>query len=95
VVSINKSFSKTFKLSNDQAKGYNIFKLAGWNILPLKKAVSAINAKKPEFTDLNVIHKFPALGNKSMVISGKQILSKNKDKKLLLLTIRIVPQKKG
>jgi hypothetical protein len=79
----------------DQLRGHNLFKIAGWNIPVLKKAVSAISSKKPEFNDLNVTHKFPALGNKSMIINGKQILSKNKEKKLILLTIRIIPLKKS
>lgn len=97
ILSINQSFKKIFKLSIEQIKDFNLFKLAGWQIPELKKKLDLINKTKSEFIDLTITHKFPGVGNKSFMISGKHIPAKNKEKTMILLTIRLLSNtsKKG
>lgn len=94
VVSVNHAFKKNFRLSAEQVKGYSLFKLGGWNIPALKKKLEALRKTKSEFADLDINYKFPGPGNKSLVVSGKRIPSKNKEKTTMLLIIRTVATKK-
>jgi two-component system CheB/CheR fusion protein len=87
IVSVNHTFKKIFKLSTEQIKGLNLFKLGGWQIPELKRKLEAITRTKPEFTDLLIDYKFSGGTNKLLHISGKQIAS-SKDRSLILLTVR-------
>jgi two-component system, chemotaxis family, CheB/CheR fusion protein len=93
VLSVNQSFRKNFKHSTEQMKGFNFLKIAGWQLPKLKKALDSLSKTKKEFMELEMEQRFPGPGSKTLVISGKYLPFKDKDKKLILLNIRILDSK--
>ncbi|MCW3104773.1 MAG: Chemotaxis protein CheR [Bacteroidetes bacterium] len=89
IVSANNSFKKTFRLSDKDIVGMNLFRLQGWNITALKKKLEGVSKSRPAFKDFPVSEKFPGAGkNSTFLIDGRLIDSKNKEKAFILLTIR-------
>lgn len=92
IVSVNQSFKKIFKFDISQLKGYNLFRIAGWQIPALKKKLKP-GKTRIDFSDLEITHHFPGLGSKTFLFSGRQMSAKSREKKMILLTIRISSKK--
>ena len=94
VLSANEPFYKTFQVEAVDTEGKNIYELGNgqWNILTLRKLLEDILAKNTFFKGFEVIHKFPFIGHKVMILNARQIhFDKVRDdepkSKIILLTI--------
>ncbi len=85
VVTANEPFYKLFQVNQKQTEGKLIYKLGNgqWNIPALKKLLETILPKNTFFKDFEVVHKFPFIGNKLMILNAQKIHTTNDTKALL------------
>lgn len=90
VVSANRSFNKTFQVSEKEIKNTFFFELGHkqWNIPELEKLLIDILRKNKVFENFAVRHSFPNIGPKVLRLTGRQIVdSENSESALILLVI--------
>ncbi|WP_310559833.1 CheR family methyltransferase [Flavobacterium sp.] len=89
IKSANKSFYKTFQVSEAECVGKSLFKLGNsqWNIQELRELLEEIVPKKNSFYDYEVEHIFPEIGLKVMVLNAHRIVQQNINEELIVLTI--------
>lgn len=86
VLNANEPFYRMFQVEARDTEGTLVYKLGNgqWDIPALRKLLEAILPKNTFFKDFEVIHEFPFIGNKSMILNARQIHSSNNDKQALL-----------
>ena len=90
VVSANRSFYKTFQVSEAEIKNTPFFELGHrqWNIPELEKLLKDILPKNKVFENYTVKHEFPNIGPKVLRLTGRQIVdAENSESALILLVI--------
>jgi len=90
VVSANRSFYKTFQVSETAIKDTPFFELGHkqWNIPELEKLLKDILPKNKVFENYTVKHEFPNIGPKVLRLTGRQIVdAENSESALILLVI--------
>jgi two-component system cell cycle sensor histidine kinase PleC len=85
VVTANQAFYKTFKVVKLETEGKLIYKLGDnqWDIKELRDLLENILPKHKFFNGFEVSHKFPSIGNKTMLLNARQIDSRQ----LILLAL--------
>jgi two-component system CheB/CheR fusion protein len=85
VVSANKSFYESFKLTAGETVGRTLFELGEkqWNIEELQRLLDRVNAEGQSFDDYRIDHSFDTMGLKRMMLNAR-ILSKGSMEKILL-----------
>lgn len=94
VVSANRSFYETFKVSPEETEGHRLDTLGNgqWNIPSLKKVFEDIRAGRKELRDFEVEHDFPEIGTKLMLLNARQLQLEGQS--LILLAIEDLTQAK-
>ncbi len=89
VCSANDAFYTTFNVSKEETIGKSLFQLGNkqWNIEKLKKILTSILSKDTCLDNFEVIHTFPGIGEKVMLLNAHLIVQKAKSEKLILLAI--------
>ena len=88
VVSANRSFYKTFKISPEETENILIYNLGNgqWNIPKLRELLEEIIPRNNSFDDFEVTHNFPVIGQKTMLLNARMIEQADQ-RKLILLAI--------
>jgi len=75
VMAANDPFYRTFQVEYKDTVGKIIYELGNgqWNILALKKLLEDILPKNTFFKSFEVIHEFPFIGRKVMILNARQI----------------------
>ena len=86
IKSANRSFYKTFYLSEDETIGKILFELQnkGWDIPGLRKHLLRIQRDNEKFVEWEVEHNFPATGNRNICFNAQPIQKDNDDNWILL-----------
>lgn len=89
IKSANKSFYKTFQVSEAECIGKSLYKLGNnqWNIPRLRELLEEIVQKNNSFYDYEVEHSFPEIGIKILVLNAHKILQQSYNEELIVLTI--------
>ncbi len=89
VYSANESFYSTFHVTKEETIAKSFFALGNkqWNIPELQKALTSIITKESSLDNFEVIHTFPGIGEKVMLLNARLIIQKAKSEKLILLAI--------
>jgi two-component system, chemotaxis family, CheB/CheR fusion protein len=92
VVSVNRAFYKTFKVSAEQIVNKSFFEIGKglWNIPSLRKMLEEVLENKPEFNNFSMELNIPGIGHKEMKLNGRRILGEMEDYKMILLAIEEV-----
>lgn len=95
VKTANKSFYTTFKLNEKETEGNLIYNLGDkqWDIPELQNLLEKILPEKSFFNDYEVTHTFPMVGRMIMLLNAREVLSKNDEEKLILLSIEDITDK--
>lgn len=90
VVTANPAFYKGFKVLKKDTEGVLVYELGNqqWNIPKLRKLLEDILPKKKETKGFKVVHNFPSIGQKVMLLHARQIDSVQ----LILLAIEDVTE---
>ncbi len=86
VISANEPSYRTFQVEAKDTEGSLVYKLGNgqWDIPALRKLLENILPKNTFFKDFEVIHEFPIIGNKSMILNARQVQSNNTTMQTLL-----------
>jgi len=89
IKSANKSFYKTFEVTEAESIGKSLFKLGNnqWNIPRLRELLEEMVPKNNSFYDYEVVHIFPVIGEKTMLLNAHAITHKHSNEELIVLTI--------
>lgn len=96
IVSVNKSFCKTFHVTEKESIGVSLYKLGNkqWDILQLRELLDEIVPKNICFHDFEVEHCFPLIGKKTMLLNARRILQQNLNEELIVLSISDITEVK-
>ncbi|MCX6702496.1 MAG: PAS domain-containing protein [Candidatus Wolfebacteria bacterium] len=75
VMTANESFYRTFQVERMDTEGKVVYELGNgqWNIPALKKLLEDILPENTFFKGFEVIHEFPFIGRKVMILNARQI----------------------
>lgn len=94
VKSANKSFYENFRVREKETEGALLYDLGNkqWNIPRLSELLEDIIPKNTHFHDFEVIHTFPEIGEKIMLLNASRIVQKRHGVQLILLAIQDVTE---
>jgi two-component system, chemotaxis family, CheB/CheR fusion protein len=92
VITANKAFQETFKVSKPDAEGKLMFDLGegGWNIPELKKTLKGVLDQSPEVRNYTIEADFRRVGRRRLCLNARQLHDKESDLKRVLLAIEDV-----
>ena len=75
VMTANDSFYRTFQVEKNDTENKIVYKLGNgqWNVPALKKLLEDILPKNTFFKGFEVVHEFPIIGRKVMILNARQI----------------------
>jgi len=96
VITANSSFYSTFKVKKKETEGKMLYNLGNsqWDIPKLRELLDSILPDKKSFTTFEVTHKFEDIGKRSMLLNAQEVRHKSQDKKMILLAIEDVTERK-
>jgi two-component system, chemotaxis family, CheB/CheR fusion protein len=91
----NDSFYKSFLVNEQETEGKLIYDLGNkqWNIPALRTLLEKILPEKTKFSDFEVNHIFPNIGERVMLLNAREITAKAGEEKLILLAIEDITEK--
>ncbi len=99
VMAANEPFYKTFQVEAKDTEGKIVYELGNgqWDIPGLRKLLEDILPKNTFFKGFEVIHKFPFIGHKVMILNARQIHFNNSEaskeaSQIILLAIEDVTE---
>ena len=97
VVSANRSFYQTFKVTLENTIGKNLYIMSDrqWDITSLRNLLEDILPKKADLKDFVVEDDFPNIGYKKIILNARQIYQKGKGTKMILLAMEDVTHKRS
>jgi PAS domain S-box-containing protein len=97
VISANRSFYSTFKVTPEMAENTMLFDLGNgqWNIPMLRELLEEVLPEKTSIEDFEVEHDFPAIGRKTMLLNARRIRSKAGATQILLAIEDITERKRA
>jgi two-component system CheB/CheR fusion protein len=92
----NSCFYRTFEVTEEETEGKLLYDLGNkqWNIPRLKELLEEIIPRNSQVVDFEVIHQFPHIGEKVMVLNARRLVRKTQSEHLILLAIEDVTQYK-
>ena len=96
VMTTNAAFYETFKESKEKTEGRFIYSLGDgqWNIPALRELLERILPAQATFEGFEVKHKFPDIGERIMLLNGRQILTRKGGAPHILLAIEDITERK-
>ena len=95
VVSANRSFYRTFKVTPEETEGKFLYNLGNrqWDIPKLRELLERILPEKTTFNDFKVEHDFETIGRRIMYLNARHIYREFNQTKLILLAIEDVTER--
>lgn len=96
VKSANQPFYNIFHATEEGIVGKHLFEFNNkqWNIPGLRKMLEKILPEKTNIVDFEVIHSFPVLGERMMLLNASRILRDHNEEQLILLAIEDITVKR-
>jgi PAS domain S-box-containing protein len=96
ILSANRSFYNTFKVTPDETVGNFIYDLGDrqWDIPRLRTLFEDILPKNTKFDNFEVEHDFPIIGHKIMLLNARRIYRKDIGMQMILLAIEDITERR-
>jgi len=96
VVTTNSAFYETFKVTREDTERQFIYSLGDgqWNIPALRELLERVLPAQTAFEGFEVKHKFPEIGERTMLLNGRQIRTRQGGAPLILLAIEDITDEK-
>jgi diguanylate cyclase (GGDEF)-like protein/PAS domain S-box-containing protein len=96
VISANPSFYRAFNVKPEDTEKQHIYDLGNrqWNIPQLRELLENILPKTSSFDNFEVVHDFPDIGRRIMLLNARQIHQKASRTKLILLALEDITERK-
>ena len=93
VITANRSFYQTFKVTSKQTEGQLLYDLANrqWAIPKLQELLEDILSKNTQF-QVEVDHEFPTIGRRIVLFNARQIYQETDEAQMVLLTIEDITE---
>lgn len=97
VVSANPSFYRTFQVTPHETEGQMIYDLGNgqWDIPALRQLLAEVLSKSARVEDFTVDYDFSKIGPKKMLLNARRIGSEDSPKRLILLAIEDLTDRKA
>jgi PAS domain S-box-containing protein len=89
ILTANRAFLETFRVTRREIENQllNEFNDGQWNIPALLSSLREILRTKTELRNHEVVHDFPSVGQKSLILNARQIASQDGSRRSILLAI--------
>jgi PAS domain S-box-containing protein len=96
VISANRSFYETFKVTPEKTEGQFIYDLGNrqWDIPRLRELLEQILPENTVFEDCEVEHDFEAGGQRTMLLNARRIYRETNKTEMILLAIEDITERK-
>jgi len=96
IISANKSFYQTFKVTPEETQGRFIYDLGNrqWDIPKLRELLETILPQKTTFNNYEIEHNFETIGPKIMLLNARQIERVAGKERIILLAIEDITERK-
>lgn len=96
VVSVNRSFLKTFQVTSEETIGRKLYDLGNrqWDIPKLRALLEDILPSNSHFDDFEVTHTFEHIGRRTMLLNARRLFREENRSQLILLAIEDITEKK-
>jgi PAS domain S-box-containing protein len=97
VVSANRAFCQTFRVSRQNIEDCPVYALGDgqWNIPALRFLLENIATQHTVIEGYEVEREFPGIGRRSMLLSAREMVSQRNARKLILMTIEDVTERRA
>ncbi len=95
VVSANRSFYRTFKVTPKETEGQPLYELGNgqWDIPRLRELLAEVLPNNAAFDDFEVEHDYPTIGQRTMLLSARREREAS-ETRMILLTIEDITERK-
>ncbi len=89
IVSASRSFYSTFRTVPGETTGRSLFELGDrqWDIPRLRDLLETVLPENTIFEDVEVVHEFPGIGVRKMLLNGRRVLSDLGEPRFILLAM--------
>ena len=96
VVTANRSFFKTFKVTPEATAGKLIYEIGNnqWDIPRLREFLEVIIPKNASFDDFEVEHDFETIGRKIMLLNARRLHTERDETQMILLAIEDITKRR-
>jgi PAS domain S-box-containing protein len=97
VVSANRAFCQTFRMTRQNIEDRPVYALGDgqWNIPALRFLLESIARHRTVMDGYEVEREFPEIGRRSMLLNAREVVSQRSARKLILLTIEDVTERRA
>lgn len=94
VRSANKAFYRTYLAKEDETEGSYIYEFNNrqWNIPKLKEFLEDVIPRNTHFNGFELTHKFDSIGEKVLLLNGRQVTQKTNQQQFILLAIEDITE---
>ncbi len=88
----NRSFYGTFRVRPEDTEGQLLYDLGNrqWDIPALRKLLEDVLPQNTAFNDFSVVHEFPSIGRKVMLLNARRLYREGNHTELILLAVEDV-----
>jgi two-component system CheB/CheR fusion protein len=92
VVFANRSFFSTFRTVPEETVGRRVYDLGNqqWDIPELRRLLEEILPKEATFRNFEVVHEFPGIGTRRMLLNARRLIPAKGEEEMILLAIEDV-----
>ena len=96
VVSANRSFYQTFKVSPEESQGQLLYDLGNrqWGIPKLRELLEELLPKNTSVNDFEVEHTFETIGRRIMLLNARRIYAEANKTQMILLAIEDITERR-
>lgn len=96
VISAGRSFYRTFRVTPDETEGEFLYDLGNgqWDIPALRTLLEDMLPHQTEFHDFEVIHDFPHLGIRTLLLNARKIFRPGNGSRQILLSLEDVTERR-
>jgi two-component system CheB/CheR fusion protein len=90
IISANRAFYEVFKVKEKSTEGRIIYELGDnqWNIPKLRELLEEVIASNTSFEAFEVVHDFPGVGRKRIMLNARKVIREEEKKQLILLAMQ-------
>jgi PAS domain S-box-containing protein len=94
LVSANRSFYQTFKVSSEESQGRLVYDLGNrqWDIPKLRELLEEVFPKNTSVNDFEVEHTFETIGRRIMLLNARRIYAEANKPQMILLAIEDITE---
>jgi len=95
VISANRAFYELFKVSPEETEKRSLYELGNrqWDIPELRRLLKDVVEKNASFQEYVVVHDFPLIGRRIMMLRARQMRTAAEEKPMILLAIEDVTER--